>query len=113
MEAQSEPLSHDFMSTAKRRPRAISSWQMVGICVGLFITTVLSVLLLIASCSGWTVPVNIAHRASIQRLVQILSNALALVYSNTLCLLINYASRIYWDKNGPVRMDMLQDQPSS
>lgn len=105
------------MSTTKRRPRAIS-WQMVGICVGLFITTVLSVLLLIASCSGWTVPdniywFNIAHRASIQLLVQILSNALALVYSSALCLLINYASLIYRDKNGPVRMDMLQDQPSS
>ncbi|KAG6365635.1 hypothetical protein INS49_007246 [Diaporthe citri] len=111
-ETQSEPLSHDFTSTTKRRPGPIS-WQMVGICVGLFITTVLSVLLLIASCSGWTVPdniywFNIAHRASIQLVVQIVSNALALVYSSALCTLINYASRMYWDRNGPVRMDMLR-----
>ncbi|KAK7702018.1 hypothetical protein SLS64_009879 [Diaporthe eres] len=96
----------------KRRPGAIS-WQMVGICAGLFVTTVLSVLLLTASCSGWSVPdniywANIAHRASIQLVVQILSNALALVYSSALCMLINYASRIYWDKNGPVRMDTLR-----
>lgn len=111
-ETQFEPLSHDFMPTTKSRPGA-TSWQMVGICAGLFVTTVLSVLLLTASCSGWTVPdniywFNIAHRASIQLVVQILSNALALVYSSAICMLINYASRIYWDKNGPVRMDMLR-----
>lgn len=111
-ETQFEPLSHDFVSTMKRRPGAIS-WQMVGICAGLFVTTVLSVLLLTASCSGWTVPdniywFNIAHRASIQLVVQILSNSLALVYSSALCIPLNYASRIYWDKNGPVRMDTLR-----
>lgn len=109
---ESEPLSHDLTSTTKRRPGVIS-WQMVGTCVGLIITTVLSVLLLIASLSGWTVPdkiywFNMSYRASIQLMLQILSNALALAHSSALCMLINYATRISWDRNGPVRLDVLR-----
>lgn len=113
VETTSAPLDHDFTSTTtKRRPENIS-WQMFGVCIGLLTTTVLSTLLLVASCISWTLPnslywIVIAHRPSVQLVVQILSNILALIYSSALCMLINYASRIYWNLKGPVRLGVLR-----
>lgn len=113
VETPSVPFGHDFTSTtAKRTPENIS-WQMFGVCIGLLTTTVLSTLLLVASCISWTLPgslywIVIAHRPSVQLVVQILSNILALIYSSALCMLINYASRIYWNLNGPVRLGVLR-----
>lgn len=110
VETLSVPLGH--ASTTKQSPEKIS-WQMAGVCIGLLITTVLSTLLLVTSCISWTLPeslywIVIAHRPSVQLVVQMLSNTLALIYSSALCMLINYASRIYWNRNGPVRMGVLR-----
>lgn len=99
-ESQAVTFSYDPMSiTSNPRPGPIS-WQVVGICVGLLTNTVLSVILLIASRTSWTVSKNlywiiIAHRPSVQLVVQIVPNALAIIYSSALCMLINYGSRIY------------------
>lgn len=113
VETPSVPLGHDFTPTTTNRSPEKISWQMVGVCIGLLTTTILSTLLLVASCISWTLPdslywIVIAHRPSVQLIVQILSNTLALIYSSALCMLINYASRIYWNLKGPVRLGVLR-----
>ncbi|KAK8135472.1 hypothetical protein PG984_003412 [Apiospora sp. TS-2023a] len=79
---------------------------------GLIITTALSVLLVIANKKSWTVPddfyrVIISNRASVQLAIQVLANLLGLVFSGVICKLINYATRIYFQKH-PVHFDVVR-----
>lgn len=99
------------MTTTARR-REYLSWEFLGICLGLAVTTTLSFLLFIASARGWTLSddmywIDISNRATVQLVVQVLSNVLGLVFSSVLCKLINYASRVYWSRKKVVPMDML------
>lgn len=72
---------------------------------GLATTTLFSVLLLASASRNWTFSSSayrriIRNRASIQLVLQLLSNALALVYVAVLCSLINRATRIIWRRRG-------------
>ncbi|WPH03988.1 Hypothetical protein R9X50_00687200 [Acrodontium crateriforme] len=83
----------------QKRPLVWASTCLIA--VGLFVTTVISALLLIADSRKWTLPENAYHvvsgnRASVQLVVQLLSNALALIWVTLFCTLISYASRIYF-----------------
>ncbi|KAI3331479.1 hypothetical protein HD806DRAFT_518499 [Xylariaceae sp. AK1471] len=72
--------------------------------IGLGLTTVLSILLLASSVRMWTFPPTSYQwiqdrRATIQLIIQLLSNGLALIQVAILTSLINSATRIYWRHN--------------
>ena len=80
--------------------------------LGILVTTVISVLLLIASATRWTFTTSsyrtiTQNRASVQLVIQILSNAFALIWVSIVCTLINCASRTYFGAN-PVELNTLR-----
>lgn len=100
------------ITTKKRRREHLHSWGFLGICLGLVVTSTLSVLLLIASARGWTLSdyiyaIYTNNQATFQLVVQVFSNVLGLIYSSVLCTLINYASRVYWRRKVVIPMAML------
>lgn len=87
-------------------------WTGFFLALGLSITTIFSSLLLAASERDWTLNSDsynwvVNNRATVQLLLQLLSNALALIYVTIISGLINRASRIYW-KDRTVRPYIVQ-----
>ncbi|KAK7965917.1 uncharacterized protein PG986_000194 [Apiospora aurea] len=107
---------YDDDGTSGSRPQ--STQRFLGLLdkhgpfYGLIITTALSILLVTANKRGWTVPddlyrVIVSNRASVQLAIQVLANLLGLVFSGVICKLINYATRIYFQKH-PVHFDVVR-----
>ncbi|KAF2134976.1 hypothetical protein P153DRAFT_372215 [Dothidotthia symphoricarpi CBS 119687] len=87
-------------------------WPAILVFIGLTIPTTFSVLVLASSVRGWTFPYSTynfitRNRASVQLVIQLLSNGLALVNTTILCNLINRATRIRW-KNTPASLNIIR-----
>lgn len=87
-------------------------WSGFFLALGLSITTIFSSLLLAASARNWKLKSDsyiwvANNRATVQLLLQLLSNALALIYVAIIAELTNRATRIYW-KNNPVAPHVVQ-----
>lgn len=86
--------------------------QSIFVVLGLTITTTFSFLLLSSSVQRWTFPIEsyrfiIRNRASVQLVVQLLSNSLALINVTILCIIINRGTRIHW-KSHSESLDMIR-----
>ncbi|OCK79443.1 hypothetical protein K432DRAFT_455416 [Lepidopterella palustris CBS 459.81] len=87
-------------------------WTKHNAFYGLAITTVTSALLLAADSHHWTVAGHIfyvvtSHRASVGLAVQLLSGILGLLHVTAVCRLINYATRLRFNKS-VVTLDVLR-----
>lgn len=87
-------------------------WIVTSLFLGLAVSFVASLLLLCADRTGWTLPERgyefaIHNRASLQLIVQILSNAFALIWVSTACALLNYATRM-WLQDKQVSLNTLR-----
>ncbi|KAK7910761.1 hypothetical protein PG985_013242 [Apiospora marii] len=109
---------YDDDETSDPQPQSTSTQRVLdlldkhGPFYGLIITTALSVLLVTANKKSWTVPDDlyrtfVNNRASVQLAIQVLANLLGLVFSGVICKLINYATRIYFQKH-PVHFDVVR-----
>lgn len=89
------------------------SWlKFIVMGIGLSVTTIVSLFLLIAATMHWTLPkwlydFVVGDRATVQLVVQVLSNALALIWVTLVCMIINYTSRVYF-KEHPVAMNTIR-----
>ncbi|KAK8017417.1 hypothetical protein PG993_013743 [Apiospora rasikravindrae] len=110
-----ERYDHDDETSGSRpqpTQRFLDLLDKHGPFYGLIVTTTLSILLVTANKRSWTVPddlyrVIVTNRASVQLAIQVLANLLGLVFSGVICKLINYATRIYFQKH-PVHFDVVR-----
>lgn len=101
--------ARDYSPNAKQTVRP---WAIAFAVAGLLMSTSLSILLLISNVSRWSLHTSIYslitnRRASVQLAIQLISNTLGLLYSTTICSLLNYGTRIHLGKN-PVRLNTVR-----
>ncbi|KAH0536094.1 hypothetical protein FGG08_006999 [Glutinoglossum americanum] len=92
--------------------RPVGLWDKYSEFLLLISTTVMSSILVASNAQHWTVSGRLysiiaGNRASVQIVVQIISNLLGLAQVTVLCRLINFATRLYFARS-PVSLDIVR-----